>query len=138
MNKYAKEFMMRGLMFGALGPIVLGIVYMIIGFAGVDLALQGWQVLLGIVSTYLIAFVQAGSSVFEQIEEWSAVKSIFFHLGSIYLVYLLAYLVNSWIPFNWIVIVIFSAAIIVTFLLIWLICYLASKDYIKKLNSIIK
>lgn len=137
-NKYVKEFFIRGIAFSSLGPIVLGIVYMILSFCKVDLNLQGWQILLGIVSTIVIAFVQAGSSVFEQIEEWSIFKSLFFHLLSIYLVYMVAYLVNRWIPFNWIVIVIFTGAVILTFLLIWLICFLANRNYKKKLDSLLK
>lgn len=138
MNKYVKEFCVRGLIFSGLGPIVLGIVLMILGFCGVAINLQGWQILLAIVSTLLLAFVQAGSSVFEQIEEWSTFKSLFWHLLSIYLVYVITYLVNSWIPLMWQVILIFSAAVIVTFLIIWLICYLATKKVKKKLDTLIK
>ena len=138
MNKYVKEFLIRGFIFSGLGPIVLGIVFMILGFCNVELNLEGWQILLGIVSTYLIAFIQAGSSVFEQIEEWSSFKSAFIHLLSIYLIYLISYLVNNWIPFNWIVIMIFSGTVIVTFILIWLICYFVNRNYKKTLNSMIK
>lgn len=138
MNKYVKEFMIRGLIFGGLGPIVTGIVFMILGFCNVDLKLEGWQVLLAIVSTYLLAFIHAGSSVFEQIEEWSVFKSAGIHMLTIYVIYLGTYLINRWIPFDWIVVIIFSGAVLLTFLLIWLICYLVNRDYKKKLDHILK
>lgn len=137
-NKYVKEFMVRGLAFGALGPLVFGIVLMILGFCNVEIKLQGWEILLGIVSTYLLAFIQAGASVFEQIEEWSDFKSALIHMATIYVIYLAAYLVNNWIPFNWIVIAIFSGAVVATFLIIWLICYLVNRNYKKQLNCLIK
>lgn len=137
-NKYVKEFMVRGVAFGALGPLVLGIVFMILGFCNVEIKLQGWQILLGIASTYLLAFIQAGASVFEQIEEWSSFKSALIHMATIYVIYLVTYLVNNWIPFNWIVIAIFSGTVVVTFLIIWLICYLVNRNYKKQLNHLVK
>lgn len=137
-NKYVKEFMVRGVAFGALGPLVLGIVFMILGFCNVEIKLQGWQILLGIASTYLLAFIQAGASVFEQIEEWSNFKSALIHMVTIYVIYLVTYLVNNWIPFNWIVIAIFSGTVVVTFLIIWLICYLVNRNYKKQLNHLVK
>ena len=137
MNKYVKEFCIRGLVFSGLGPIVLGIVLMILGFCHVEIKMEGWQIFLCIFSTLLLAFVQAGSSVFEQVESWSTLKSLFWHLLSIYAVYLFAYLVNNWIPLMWEVILIFSATVIVTFLIIWLICYLASKKTKKELNLLL-
>ncbi len=135
MKSYLKEYCKRGIVFGGLGPIICGIVYMIIDFTGVDLKLEGWQILLAIVSSYILAFVQAGSSVFEQIEEWSSIKALFWHLLSIYLVYLLTYFVNRWIPFSWLAIVTFSAAIILGFLLIWIIIYVLNRRLKNKLNS---
>ena len=50
MNKYLKEFLHRGLMFGGFGPIILGIVYWILSVAVEGFSLSGGQVCLGIVS----------------------------------------------------------------------------------------
>ena len=60
MNKYVKQYLHRGLAFGGFGPIILGIVYAILEATIVDFSLGGWQVLVAILSTYVIAFVQAG------------------------------------------------------------------------------
>lgn len=138
MNKYFKEFCHRGLLFSGFGPIICGLVYMIINFAGTKLELEGWQIFIAILTSYLLGFICAGSSIFEQIEEWSIFKSCAIHLSSIYLVYLFTYLVNSWIPLDWKVILIFSLSVIFGFLLIWFIGYIITSRCSKKLNRKIK
>ena len=135
MNKYVKEFLKRGLMFSGFGPIIVGIVYLCIEASGINLKLTSGTVFLAIITTYIIAFVQAGSSVFEQIESWSSIKSVFFHMTSIYVVYLVGYLINRWIPFDYIVIIIFSAVYVLTFLFVWLLVYFIVKKTSDKLNQ---
>ena len=133
-NKNLKEFLHRGLIFGGLGSIVVGIVLAFLGIK-TDLNLAGWQILLAIVSGYLIAFVQAGTSVFHQIEEWSPAKGAGLQLLCIYAVYVGAYLINRWIPLHWQVILIFTAAFVAGYFLIWGIVYLSVKAATKKLNG---
>lgn len=135
MNKYLKEFLHRGLIFGGFGPIVLGIIFFILSKKIDDFSLDGSEVLLGIISTYLLAFVQAGVSVFNQVEHWSVPKSLLCHFGSLYAVYVFFYVVNSWIPFEWGVIGIFTAIFVVTYFIIWFTVYFIVKSTKKKLNS---
>lgn len=135
MNCYVKEFLKRGLIFSGFGPIIAGIVYLIIELSGVDLKLTGFNVFLAILTTYIIAFVQAGSSVFNQIEEWSKGKSLFFQMTSIYVVYMGGYLINNWIPYKLEVIIIFTSVYVVTFLTVWLTVYFINKNVTKKLND---
>ena len=77
MNKYLKEFLHRGLVFGGFGPIVLGIVYAILESTVEHFSLNGIQILIAIISVYILAFVQAGVSVFNQIESFSVPKHCF-------------------------------------------------------------
>ena len=109
MNKYVKEFLHRGLLFGGFGPVVVGIVFAILQYTVEGFSLGGTQALLAIISTYLLAFVQAGVTVFNQIEHWSTVKSLLCHFGSLYAAYSVCYVANSWIPFEPMVLVIFTA-----------------------------
>lgn len=127
MNKYLKEFILRGAAFSGLGPIVLGIVYAILEVAIDGFALGGQEVLLAIVSTYLIAFVQAGASVFNQIEQWPIMKSVFFHFLAIYAVYTLAYVMNSWIPFEPAMLLVFTAIFVAVYAIVWLTVYVCVK-----------
>ena len=135
MNKYVKEFFKRGLMFGGFGPIIMAIVFWVIDLTGAVQAFDGGQVLLATVSTYVIAFVQAGASVFNQIEGWSLGKSLGIHLSVLYVTYLGFYIVNSWIPFVWQVVAIFTAIFVAVYLAIWLTVYLIVKNTSKRLNA---
>ena len=135
MNKYVKNFLQRGIAFGGFGPIIAGIVFLILHFTLTDFSLSGYQVFLAILSTYLLAFVQAGASVFNQIEEWPITKSLLCHFLTIYLVYSICYIANSWIPFEPMVLVIFTAIFVVAYFIIWFTVYFCIKAVSKKLNA---
>lgn len=135
MNKYVKEFLHRGLIFGGFGPIVVGIVFVILQYTVEGFSLSGMQVLLAVVSTYLLAFIQAGATVFNQIEHWSTVKSILCHFGSLYAAYSVCYIANSWIPFEPMVLVIFTAIFVVSFFVLWTVVYLSVRAATKKFNK---
>lgn len=135
MNKYLKEFLLRGLIFGGFGPIIAGIVFLSISFSIDNFTFSAPQVCLAIISTYILAFVHAGVSIFNQIENWPIAKSLLCHMGSLYIVYVLCYLVNSWIPLNLSIILIFTAIFVVMYLLIWLIVFLSIKATSKRFNA---
>ncbi len=138
MNKHLKLFLHRGLIFGGFGPIILAIVYFIISKTVKDFTLTGSEILLGIISVYLLAFVQAGVTVFNQIEEWPITKSLLFHFGSLYAVYVLCYIINSWIPFNLNFLIVFSLIFVLIYLVIWAIVVLSIKAFSKKANNKLK
>lgn len=134
MKKYAVEFLKRGMLFGGFGPILAAIIYYIISLS-TDIKFSGSEILIGIISTYLLAFIQAGASIFNQIENWPIYKSLGIHMLTIYIAYLGCYLVNSWIPFYWDVVLIFTIVFIVTYLLIWTIVYIVVNKITKDLNK---
>lgn len=138
MNKYVKEYFMRGLIFGGFGPIVTGIVLWVLQLFNVEVLLTGAEILVAVLSTYVLAFVHAGSSVFNQIEEWSMAKSMGLHFLSLYVVYVLCYLVNGWIAFAWEVVLIFTAIFIAIYFAVWLTVYLILKNASKDLNKAIE
>ena len=138
MNKYLRQFFHRGLIFGGFGPIVVGVILAIISVTTNNFEISGVQILLAIVSTYILAFIQAGVSVFNQIESWSLPKSLFCHFSLLYLAYSVCYLANSWISFNVNVILIFTAIFVVTYFVVWITVYLSIKTISKKINSKLK
>jgi hypothetical protein len=129
-----RDFFFRGLLFGGFGPIIAGIIYLILHFTLKDLALTGLQVFTTIVSTYLLAFVHAGASVFNQIESWPLAKSTLCHFGLLYIAYVLCYVINSWIPFEPLVLGIFTAIFAVGYAVIWLAVYVSIRVTVKRLN----
>ena len=129
-----RDFFLRGLLFGGFGPIIAGIIYLILHFTLKDLALTGLQVFTVIVSTYLLAFIHAGASVFNQIESWPIAKSTLCHFGLLYIAYVLCYIINSWIPFEPLVLGIFTAIFAVGYAVIWLAVYVSIRVTVKRLN----
>ena len=138
MNKHLRSFLHRGLIFGGFGPIILGIVFMFIELGGTQLSLGGGEVLLAILSTYILAFVQAGASVFNQIEEWPLTKSLLCHFSLLFAVYSLTYILNSWIPFEPLVLLIFFLVFVSVYFTVWLTVYFSVKAHTKRLNSKLK
>ena len=138
MNKCVKSYLQRGIVFGGFGPIVTGIVFAILYRAGVDVRLNGVEILIAIVSTYVLAFVQAGSSVFNQIESWPIAKRMGIHFASLYVVYVACYLINRWLPFSWQVILLFTAIFVGVYLIVWITVALISHGISKKLNASLK
>ena len=138
MKKYAVEFLKRGTAFAGFGPIIMGIVYFSIDMNLDNFSLNGTEVLVAVISSYILAFLQAGASVFNQIEEWSLGKSLFWHFLTIYVAYVGCYLINSWIPFEPMFLVMFTAVFTIGYFIIWFIVYFSVKATSKKLNSKLK
>lgn len=134
MNRYVKEFFHRGMMFGGFGPIIMALIYLILHNTQ-GILFTGAESCSAIISTYLIAFVQAGASVFNQVEHWSLMRSLAWHFSALYLVYVIAYLVNSWLPFSFNALLLFSAIFIAVYLVVWLIVYYSVKSTSKKMNQ---
>ena len=135
MNKNLKAYLHRGLLFGGFGPIVVAIVYAIVGVATKDNLITTTNFLLATISSYILAFLVAGSSMFYQIEHWGLTKASLLHALSLYVAYLVCYLLNSWIAFDIINVLVFTGIFIAGYLLIWLIIYISIKHTEKKLNK---
>ncbi len=135
MNRYVKEFFHRGLMFGGFGPIILAVIYYILSKTVSGFALSGSEILVGTISVYLLAFVQAGASVFNQIEHWSLPKSLLCHFSTLFVSYSLCYILNSWIPFEPMVLAIFALIFVAVYFIIWFTVYFIAKSTGKKLNA---
>ena len=135
MKSFFKTFVHRGLLFAGFGPLIAGIVYLVLDLSGVNYDLTGKEVFMGIFTTFIIAYIHAGSSAFNDIEKWGKAKAMLCQLACIYVIYLAGYLINNWIPFNYKVILIFTICIVVGYLIIWFSIYFAVRRYSNKLNE---
>ena len=138
MNKYVKEFLHRGLIFGGFGPIIFGIIVFIVSKTTDNFILEAGEVLTGIVSIYLLAFVHAGASVFNQIEHWSIGKSLLCHLSTLYVAYSICYIINTWIPFEPKILLLFTVIFMVIYFVVWGIVYFIIKATSKNFNAKLK
>ena len=136
MKKYVLEFVKRGLMAAAGGPVILAIIYGCLGMTGTVAAIAPVEAALGILSITLMAFIAAGITMIYQVESLPLPSAILIHAGVLYLDYLLVYLLNSWLPGN--AIGLFSVIFFAGFALIWLVIYLCIRAKTKKLNERMK
>ncbi len=136
-KKYALNFFKRGLLFSGFGPVIAGIIYLVLGISTESFTVSGTDVFTMIISTYLLAFIHAGASVFNQIEEWSVPKSLLFHFSALYISYSACYLINSWIPFNIVAFLIFTGAFVLMYFAIWITVYICITATSKRLNAAI-
>ena len=135
MKKFWKQFFMRGIIAGGGGPVVLAIVYLCLGLSGVVQTLDVFQVVLGVLSSFLIAFVAAGITAVYQIEKLPLVWASLIQCAVLYIDYLGIYLLNGWLADGIVSILVFTAIFVVGFAIIWLVVYLSIKYHANKLNQ---
>lgn len=135
MKKYVLEFLKRGLMAASGGPIILAIVYGILGATGAASSFTPSEVSMGILTVTLMAFIAAGISVVYQLEYLPLMSAILIHAGVLYLDYLVMYLLNSWIPRNLTGVGIFTAIFAAGYAVVWLCIYLSIKAKTDRINK---
>lgn len=138
MKKNVMEFIRRGLIACGFGPIVLGIVYLILYNCDVIETLDVNQVCTGIFSLSALAFVAGGINVLYQIERLPLILAILIHGVVLYIGYLCTYLLNDWLAFGIKPILIFTVIFIVGYFIIWAIIYTATKRNTAQLNEKLK
>ena len=138
MKKYVLNFVMRGLLCASGGPLVLAIVYGILGATGVATALTPHEVCMGIITVSLLAFIAAGCTSLYQIERLSVFMAALIHGCLLYATYVIVYLINGWLAQQWVDFLVFTGIFATGYSLIWLIVMLTTKHSAKKLNEQLK
>lgn len=138
MKKFWKEFFLRGLICAGGGPLVLAIIYGILGATGAVEAFTPREVCLGIITIMLLAFLVAGMTAIYQMEQLPLPTMILLHGGGLYIAYLLTYLLNGWLMKQLIPILVFTGIFLAGYVAIWLIIYFINKINTKKLNAQLK
>ena len=138
MKKYILEILRRALTACWLGPVILAVSYLIAQrTAGVE-TLTVRQVCIGIFSLSALAFVAGGINVLYQVERLPLMAAILIHGIVLYACYLGTYLVNDWLEWGSIQIMVFSGIFILGYLVIWAVIYSIVKRHTKKLNEMLK
>lgn len=138
MKKFLKEFVFRGLLAAAGGPVILAIIYGVLGATGTVTQLSPREVCLGVLTITLLAFVVAGMTAIYQMEQLPLASAILIHCGVLYTTYILTYLLNGWLVQQWIHIAIFTGIFLLIYGLTWWIVYLIIHAKAKKLNKLLK
>ena len=138
MKKFISAFVLRGLMAMGLGPIVLAIVYSTLKQAVAINTLTVNQICVGIFSISGLAFVAGGMNAIYQIERLPLMAAISIHGGVLYVGYFGTYLLNDWLDFGIIPIIVFTAIFVVGYIMIWAIIYSIIRRKTSKLNKMLK
>ena len=138
MKKHVGNFIRKGLTASSLGPLVLAALYLILQKQGVVELLTVREVCLGIISLTALAFVAGGMNVVYQIERLPLMWAILIHGGVLYGCYLATYLVNGWLEWGGMPIIVFTGIFALGYLLIWVVIYAMTKRNTEKVNAMLR
>ena len=138
MKKFWKEFFLRGLICASGGPIILAIIYGILGATSTVEAFSPSEVCIGIVTITLLAFIAAGMTAIYQMEQLPLPTMILLHGGALYIAYILTYLINGWLQKSLVPILVFSGIFIAGYILVWIIIYFTTKAKTNRINQFLK
>ena len=138
MKKFWKEFFLRGLTCAAGGPVVLAIIYGILGATGAAESLSSGEVCKGILTITGLAFIAAGMTAVYQMEQLPLPTMILLHGGVLYMAYILTYLVNGWLLNQQKPLLVFTGIFIGCYGAIWTVIYNVTSVKAKKINEKLK
>ena len=138
MRKFVLEFLRRGFVACGMGPIILAILYLILQQTAAIDTLTVNQVCIGIFSITALAFIAGGMNAIYQIERLPLMVAILIHGSVLYISYLGTYLLNDWLVWGVMPIVVFSAIFVVGYVVIWAIIYSITKKNTEKLNEMLR
>ena len=138
MKRFVLDFLRRGTIASGIGPIVFAIIYLVLHLAANVEALSVNQVCIGIISLTSLAFISGGLNALYQLERLPLMVAILIHGSVLYVGYLVTYLINDWLDFGVIPIIVFSAIFVVGYIVIWAIIYSIIRRNIARINEMLK
>ena len=134
MKRYILDFLRRGLAAMGFGPMVLAVLYLLLPVE----ALTAREVSLGIFSLSALAFLAGGLNVLYQIERLPLMAAISIHGGVLYAGYLATYLLNGWLDWGRLPVLVFTAIFAVGYLAIWAVIYAIMRRSTARVNALLK
>lgn len=138
MKRHILDFIRRGLAACGFGPIVLAVLYLILQQQGIVENLTVNEVCIGIFSLFALAFIAGGMNFIYQIEQLPLMVAILIHGGILYISYLGTYLLNGWLEWGGIPILVFTGIFVVGYLVIWAVIYSIIKKNTDRINEVLK
>lgn len=138
MRKNIMEFARRGVAACGFGPLVLAVLYLILHRQDVVSVLTVEQVSMGIFSLTALAFIAGGLNMVYQIEQLPLTVAILIHGAVLYVSYLATYLVNGWLEWGSVPLMVFTGIFVGGYLAIWAIIYAVTRSRTARLNEILK
>ena len=134
MKNFWSGFFLRGLVAAGGGPVVLAIVYGILGKTGTVNAIPAEEVCFGILTVTLLAFMVGGMTAIYQLEQLPLLSAILIHGSVLYASYLVIYLLNGWLLSQLVPILVFTGIFFAGYAVIWFFIYLYHKQKTDAIN----
>ena len=138
MKALVKTFLINGLVVCGVGPVILSIIYSVLGATGTVDVIPVGKVVTEYLSVTVLAFIAGGINVVYKIEKLPLTAAIFIHGLVLYLDYIVIYLTNGWLKSGALPIAIFTTCFILGFAAVWIVIYLTTKRSADKLNERLK
>ncbi len=138
LGKYCKDFLLRGLVSMGFGPIVLAIIYAVLEFNGIIENVSVTDMVRGIISISVLAFLAGGINVVYKIEELALSVAIAAHGIVLYIAYFVVYITNHWLEEGIIPFIIFTVVFVIGYAIVWAFIYLINKNKTEKINKKLK
>ena len=134
MKRLIPEFFRKGLTACGLGPLVLAVLYLLLPVE----VLTVREVCLGIFSLSALAFLAGGMNVIYRFERLPLMAAIGIHGCVLYAAYLATYLLNGWLDWGRIPVLVFTAIFAVGYLAIWAVIYAIIRRRTAQVNALLK
>ena len=138
MKQTVLEFVRRGFAACGIGPVVLAVIYLVLQNWGLLQTLTVNEVCIGILSLTMLAFIAGGMNVVYQIEHLPLMVAVLIHGVVLYIGYLGTYLINGWLEWGILPILVFSGIFVLVYLGIWAIIYSVIKRNTARVNEILR
>ena len=134
MKHYILDFLRRGLAAWGFGPVVLAALYLLLPVETLTVR----EVCLGIFSLSGLAFLAGGLNVLYQVERLPLMVAVLIHGGVLYVGYLATYLLNGWLEWGRVSILVFSGIFVAGYLAIWAVIYAIIRRNTARVNAMLK
>ena len=138
MKRIFFDFIRRGLAACGFGPLILAAIYLVLHGHGLLDVLTVQEVCMGIFTLTALAYIAGGMNVLYQIERLPLMAAITIHGCVLYVSYMATYLLNGWLEWGTMPVLVFSGIFVIGYLAIWAVIYAVIKRSAERLNAVLK
>ena len=138
MKRIFFDFFRRGLAACGFGPLILAAIYLMLQGLGLLDVLTVQEVCMGIFTLTALAFIAGSMNVLYQIERLPLMAAITIHGSVLYVSYMVTYLLNGWLEWGTMPVLVFSGIFVIGYLAIWAVIYAVIKRITERLNAVLK
>lgn len=138
MKRIVFDFIRRGLAACGFGPLILAAIYLVLQGQGLLDVLTVQEVCMGIFTLTALAFIAGGMNVLYQIERLPLMAAVTIHGSVLYVSYMATYLLNGWLEWGTMPVLVFSGIFVIGYLAIWAVIYAVIKRSAERLNAVLK